>query len=149
MKKTLPYFYGFLWFFGGYSLLNKGITLLFGFQNPFLLPFGKSIDLTIEISALLLLLVGIAIGIAKSTFVLSKVAERIIHRADQAKTFREAVDIRSIVLMVFMIFLGISLKYFPIPSDVLGCIDIAVAAALLQTSLLFFKKGRGQKQEAQ
>lgn len=139
MKNAIPYFYAALWFLGGYMLLKKGILLLFSYEQPLVLPLGLEVGLNLEITALYLLLCAIVIGTIKGRLVLSKVAIRVLEKVNKATSLQQAIEIRSLILMGLMIALGISLKHFSIPSDVLGTIDIAVAAALLQTALKFLR----------
>ena len=87
---------------------------------------------------------GLLIGYAKGKFALKKGARRVI---DRLHTQEEPVRWLSMYskgywgLLIGMALLGMSLRFIPgIPLEVRGVISIAIGAALLQGSTIYFRE---------
>lgn len=135
---TLVYLSGLVWLIVGISLLRLGLGLL----------------MVSEMEATLLTCVGVAafvIGYFKGRFVLGKSAHKGIERIRQMPNPVSITRIYSpkyYLLLGGMIFLGISIKYLGIPTDLRGFIDVTIGMALLTGALIYFRHA-GEMRAAQ
>lgn len=125
---------GFLWFFIGYKIIMKGIVF---FNELYAMQKFTENQLSFFIGCSLFL------GFIKGKFILTKSADRTIRHI---VSFEEPLKIRNIipktflVVMVFMMSLGMLLKYSHIPYLYRGIIDFTVGSALIIGAMHFFKK---------
>ena len=140
----------------GIFLLSLGITLLNNFitLNGGYYPLASLLtDYTSrETSAVLLIALGLFIGYFKATKVLHKVAKRTV---DQVNTLPADASITAVfgprywLLIALMMFLGMAIRFFGVPEDVRGLIDVAVGSALLNGSMVYFRSALEVKASAQ
>ena len=143
---NLVFISGVIWLLVGAFLLQFGLKLLLEpAHGP--LPFMEFIrQFTHEGDEAIVLIIAIAllVGFLKGRHVLRKAAERGIQHIC---TFPNPTSLFSIyskrycLLLLFMIALGMSMKYFNVPHDIRGAIDIAVGSALINGSFSYFRKG--------
>lgn len=145
---TLIVISGLIWTVVGISLLSLGIGFVMegsGTTKPAnfpLMSFLKQYTGNFEQAALLVTVMGLAIGYFKGRFVLGKSAKKGIERI---LSFSNPTHIKNIysakyyVLLLFMVTLGISIKYLGIPKDVRGMIDIAIGSALINGAMFYFR----------
>ena len=140
-------FSGCLWFFIGVMLLYKGLkfiteavfsndSLCFGLSKT----FGSS-----EKAATVLIAIALLVGFIKGRFVLAKTVKRVVMRIvklSEPVRFKDAYSPAYWVVIAFMMTLGMSMKYLPIPIDIRGMIDVAVGSALIIGALLYFRAAR-------
>lgn len=133
---------GALWLCVGLFLLPFGITLLLkGEGRPLttsLVPvFGGLEEATVAIIAFALF-----VGYVKGRFVLGKSSKRIV---DRIRSFPNPTSLMNIfspaylVLIGSMILLGISIKFFGVPNDVRGMVDVAIGAAMINGAVITFR----------
>jgi hypothetical protein len=133
---------GALWLCVGLFLLPFGINLLLsGDVRPLttsLIPvFGGMEEATVALIAFALF-----VGYMKGRFVLGKSSKRIV---DRIRSFPNPTSLSNLfspaylVLIGSMILLGISIKFFGLPNDVRGIIDVAVGAAMINGALITFR----------
>lgn len=133
---------GALWLCVGLFLLPFGITLLInGEIRPLttsLVPiFGGLEEATVAIIAFALF-----VGYVKGRFVLGKSSKRIV---DRIRSFPNPTSLMNIfspaylVLIGSMILLGISIKFFGVPNDVRGMVDVAIGAAMINGAVITFR----------
>lgn len=136
---SLILFSGFLWLLIGVSLLNLGLKLLTQahIYSSFFSFFGSK-----EEGATLLIASALLIGILKGKYVLKKSAMKLLTRIyalPNPASFAEAYSKSYLLLIAFMMSLGMLIKYFEVPNDIRGFIDVAVGAALIQGSTHYFR----------
>ena len=131
---------GFMWFFMGGYLLCKGLyfitkapsqigSLCSKWENP-------------QQAATMFLGLGLAIGFLKGRFVLAKTVRRVVTRLSHLPLpirFTDAYAKSYWILIAFMMALGMSFRFLPVPIDIRGLIDVAVGSALINGSMLFFR----------
>lgn len=158
--KALIIFSGLIWLGVGCFLLPLGLNfLLQAVQNTHLhtndsyplLHLFSSFALNVENAIVVLIAMGLLIGYSKGRYVLGKSALKGVQRI---RSFPDPVELKNIyspqyyILLGAMIGLGISMKYLGIPADVRGTIDVAIGAALINGSMIYFRQafeGRRQK----
>lgn len=90
----------------------------------------------------MLVAVALLIGFIKGRTVLAKSANRLVARI---KTFEEPTPFHKIytpsyyLLIAVMMSIGMGMRFFHVPDDIRGFIDVAVGAALLNASMLYFR----------
>lgn len=157
MKKPgLIFVSGLVWFVAGFMLLSKGVNLIvssisgieetyFSLMQTFSPYFGA-----IK-SALLLVTLGLIIGYVKGRYVLVKTVKRVVTRilgmTDPIR-LTKAYSMGYFLLLLSMIGLGLSFRFMPISSDVRGTIDLAIGAALMNGSLLYFRFALAAKNQS-
>ena len=102
--------------------------------------FGSS-----EQAATAMITFSLLMGLIKGRFVLSKTVRRVVVRIASLEPpirFKDAYAPWYWAVIAFMIALGMSLKYLPIPIDIRGVIDVAVGSALINGAFLYFKAAR-------
>lgn len=153
---ALAFVSGLIWFMVGISLMPLGLKLLATAGNisgesypllSFLSPyFNRS-----EETALLLIVVGLFIGYAKSKYVLSKTVKRTINRIKTMPNPSSIMTLFSpayLILIGVMISLGASMRFFGVPNDIRGLIDVAVGVALINGAMLYFRMAWGLRVSA-
>lgn len=138
---------GLLWLLVGFYLMPLGIQFLIesaqdGGDRFYLLNFLHGMGVSLESSALVLIALGLAIGYGKSRAVLSKTVQKGVQhiRSLPVKASLTAVYTpKYLVLLAFMMGLGFSMKYFAVPLDIRGLVDVAVASALINGAMMYFR----------
>ncbi|CCB91021.1 putative membrane protein [Waddlia chondrophila 2032/99] len=98
-----------------------------------------------ENSVIALILAGLVIGFYKGRFIFAKSVKRVV---DRIRKFEEPTSIAKMyslpyyLLLLSMIGLGMAIKFFQVPMDVRGAIDVAIGAALINGSMLYFRQAR-------
>lgn len=119
---------GALWFAIGFMLLYKGIRLLMEVPNQ---------------TALVLVVISLAIGFVKGRFILSKTVARVTNRIISHPNPIALTQIYApsyYIIILSMVALGISFKFFPIPPIAKGMIDLAIGSALMNGGQQYFRK---------
>lgn len=131
------------WLVIGVFLLTKGFYLLLQPTTSSCLWEKLSFFSTRpEEKGLILVCLGLVIGFLKGRLVLSKTATRLIGRLE---SFPNPCPIALIypkyywILLLSMVFLGVSLKWLPIPFDFKGVIDVAIGAALTNGASFYIR----------
>lgn len=140
-------FSGLLWLAVGFYLMPLGIKFLIqsteaGGDNLYLLKMITGMGASLESASLVLIAVGLAIGYAKSRAIFSKtVAKGIAHirSLPEKASLTKVYTPRYLVLLAIMIFFGLSMKWFNVPLDIRGLVDVAVATALINGSMMYFR----------
>ena len=148
--KTLIITAGMVWFAAGIFLLQLGLRLLTGLIAPdasfssLFTSLSKTLG-SYENSVVALIAIGLVIGFYKGRFVLAKSAKRVIARI---RTFEEPTSIARMyslpyyLLLLAMMGLGMAIKAFNVPMDIRGTVDVAIGAALINGSMLYFRQAR-------
>lgn len=145
---ALVFISGMVWLLVGLTLMPLGLKLLAGSSGyavgenfpliGLLAPYFKRV----EEAALLLIVAGLFVGYMKSKYVLSKTVKRTVTRI---QSFPNPTSIKNLfslgyyILIAVMIALGASMRFFGVPNDIRGVIDVAVGAALINGALLYFR----------
>ena len=143
---TMTILSGLVWMFVGLYLLPLGLVLL---MNPFhtdnyqpLLELLAPYLGGIEQSAIALTAIGLYVGFLKGRHVLGKAARKGVERI---RSMPNPADLKNIyspryyILLGGMILLGMSIKFFGMPSDIRGLVDVAIGSALINGSLVYFR----------
>jgi hypothetical protein len=96
----------------------------------------------IEQAIVALIALSLFIGYMKGKHVLGKSAKRVAGRICNLPNPANLFTIYSrgyCLLILGMVGLGMGIKYLGIPNDVRGVIDVAIGAALINGSLLYFR----------
>lgn len=146
--ETLIFLSGLLWLSIGGFLLSTGLHLIIqAINDPSLGPF-PIIDNFSGVAGgagsvgIVLIAIGLFIGYAKGRFVLGKSAQRIVRRIRSFPTPMNIVNLYSpayYLLIGSMMFLGMGIKFFGVPLDIRGTVDVAIGAALINGALIFFR----------
>ncbi len=97
-----------------------------------------------EQAALLLVVIGLLIGFIKGRYVLSKTAKRLVQKIISLPApikLSQVYGVKYLGLIGVMVLLGMSMKWFHIPTEVRGLIDVAVGSALMNGALFYFRSG--------
>jgi len=139
------FFTGLIWFIIGFYLLSKGINLVvYSIQashSPFL-SFFSQFSRRQEESILMLVSLALLLGYIKGRFVLMKSVKRVVSRI---LSLTPPIKVKQVytkgyfILLLSMMFLGLSVRFLPIASDVRGFIDLTIGAALMNGALLYFR----------
>lgn len=138
---------GLLWFAVGVFLLLFGVKLvvfscLQGSPQGYLLAKLSSVTKNKEQSALLLVTLGLFLGFFKGRMVLSKTVKRVtqrIYSLPEPIQLSQVYSLKYVGLIACMILLGMGLRWFSVPSDVRGTIDIAIGSALMNGAICYFR----------
>lgn len=129
--KTLYIVQGAIWLLVGAMLLNMGIRFLM-----------STLEAGQENGHLMLLVSALIVGQLKGRFMMKKVAMRSF---DRISKMAQPVPLQNVytkgnyAVIGVMMLLGMGMKFFPIPLEVRGFIDVAVGSALIQGSLFYFR----------
>ena len=140
-------FSGVVWFTVGVFLLVFGVKLIvFASLEPgkgtYLLSKLFALTKSKERAALLLLVLGLVVGFAKGRFVLSKTVARVANRISSLPEpirISQVYPVGYIGLIGCMMLLGMAMKWFAVPLDVRGGIDVAVGSALMNGAMFYFR----------
>jgi hypothetical protein len=138
---------GIVWLAVGFYLMPLGINFLVksaevGGGNLYLLNGLHDLGVSLESGALILIALGLAIGYGKSRAIFSKAVKRGV---THIRSLPEKAPITSVytpkylALLGFMVLLGLSMKWFSVPLDIRGLVDVAVASALINGSMMYFR----------
>jgi hypothetical protein len=154
---TLIIIGGTLWMVMGIFLMNMGLRLIAEksaiivyTQESGVLQFLSSIFGGIQEAAVGMIGVSLAVGYFKGRFVLAKTVAKMVARI---RTFKSPVSLHLIyapkfyILIALMMGLGFLFRVLQVPHDVRGMVDIAVGAALINGSVLYFKQAKDIKKE--
>ena len=146
---ALVFISGIVWFIVGLYLLPLGLNLVTGILQPghaathyYLLDNLAKVFGGRDQAALAIIALGLLIGHFKGKYVLGKSARSGIERV---LSFPSPVPLSKIyakkyyILLGSMILLGVSIKVFGLAPDIRGFIDIAIGAALINGSLIYFR----------
>lgn len=142
--KTLIFISGIIWLAIGVFLLNLGLNFIVDSVAkplPFI-SFFASLTGGLEEAAICLVVLGLLIGFFKGRYVLSKSVNRLVSRI---KSFPEPLSPLKMYsapyygLIIVMMLLGMGMNFFGVPLDIRGLIDVAVGAALINGSTLYFR----------
>ncbi len=144
--------FGSIWLGAGLMLMMKGIPLLVkAAANPELPLIGLFLPLagSAEQAAMILVVLGLFIGLLKGKTVITKAARKAMLRV---RAFPDPFPVsclyapRNYILIVIMMGLGMVLRFFSIPVDVHGLIDLAVGSALVIGAMTYFREGQLRSQ---
>lgn len=144
--KTLIYISGLVWLGVGFMLLRIGLNLLlipdpYNLSTPLLTYFSANFG-SYAVALNLLLATALLIGYFKGKFVLGKSARKGVERIatfPNPTHFSNIYSSKYYILLGSMIFIGMSIKYLGIPTDIRGLIDIAIGVALLTGGMVYFR----------
>lgn len=150
--RTLLSLAALLWLVVGAILLPMGVGFLMdGVLTPQLVRDGSYPLLQaispysggVESSVILLIAASLLIGSIKARRVFSKVVKKSVIKVSSLPNPAKVTaffDRKYLILVGSMILLGISLRYFAVPKDIRGFINVAVGAALINGSSAYFKE---------
>ncbi|NGX46184.1 MAG: hypothetical protein K940chlam2_01369 [Chlamydiae bacterium] len=147
--RALIFLSGFLWLNVGVYLLTIGIYLVLSnatssytsthFSLFSLFPQGDSP----EQHSLIIIFSMLFLGYLKYRFVLRKTVEKQLHRIRSLPNpapWKRLFGRKYYLLILTMIFLGISLRLLPIAAETRGGIDLIIGAALVSGALHYFRQ---------
>ncbi len=149
---ALIYISGTIWLAVGLMLLSISINL---FAESFQLPSEAAHTLLplasllapysggIQIALFLLIAFGIVLGYFKGKFVLEKSALKGVERIcafPNPTPLNRIYSAKYYILLILMIGLGVSIKYFGLSRDIRGFVDMAIGIALLTGSLVYYRQ---------
>ncbi len=145
--KTLIIIAGAIWFAVGTFLLTLGLRFLVDSaalkHSPLpLLNLFASWTGNHDFAAIAAIAIGLFIGFFKGRFVLSKSVDRLVARISsfpEPAPLSKIYNLPYLLLISSMICLGIAIKYFEVPYDIRGVVDVAIGAALINGSMLYFR----------
>lgn len=152
---------GLVWFAVGCALLPLGLKLLLNsiagsmLGDTHLYPLMNWLTGFVgnpQYAAVVLIALGLFIGQLKGKKVLSKSARRNIARI---QTFSNPTSVTNLygkgylVIFAVMVGLGMSIRYFGVPTDIRGFIDVTIGTALIQGSVTFFREAQALPKAAQ
>ncbi len=138
---------GFMWFFMGIYLLFKGlhyITEAAFLENSLCSKMGPMFG-SPQRAATVLLVVGLVVGFLKGRFVLVRTVRRVVARIASLPlpiAFKDAYARSYWLVIAFMMALGMTFRFLPIPIDLKGTVDIAIGSALVNGAMLFFRAAK-------
>jgi hypothetical protein len=142
---------GSLWLAIGAFLLPLGIHFiadvtinpqLLREQSYPLLSFVSQYTGGLEGAAILLIAASLMIGSLKAKKVFSKVVKKVVTRITSFPSptkITNIYDYKYLILIGFMMSLGMALRYFGVPKDIRGVIDVIVGSALINGAIGYFK----------
>ncbi|MDX8431546.1 MAG: hypothetical protein SNF33_07095 [Candidatus Algichlamydia australiensis] len=134
------------WFLTGTLLLWKGLRFLsvevkfLGAKQLPLLRFAARYSRDLEQAILLLIATALIVGFIKGRIALRGVVNRTIARMNDKVQLQSVFAPRELILIGFMIALGVSMRFLPIPIDVRGFVDVAIGSGLMNGAMLFLRK---------
>ena len=148
--RQLIAFSGIVWILVGIALLNVGLKFLLNpalssgmMANQWILPTLKQWLGSQEGAALSLVVTALGVGYMKGKHVLAKSArqgiQRILQLSNPASIF-SVYSAKYYILLGCMMGIGILMNVFNVPTDLRGWVDVAVGAALIQGSVVYFKQ---------
>lgn len=139
---------GIVWLAVGFYLMPLGINFLIQSAQegnfPLIQAFNAS-GVSSQSACLTLIAVGLAIGYGKSRVIFSKTVKKtVVHiRTLPAKASLTAVYTpKYLLLLGLMVLIGLSMKWLSVPLDIRGLVDVAVASALINGAMMYFRQAR-------
>jgi hypothetical protein len=141
-------FSGLLWLGIGAYLLTLGMRFVVGVaqgavgDTTSLIAIFSPLAGGREQAALLLIIIGLLIGFLKGRFVFTKTVQKVVQRIISLPMpikLSQVYGARYLGLIGGMILLGMSLKWFHLPLEIRGMIDVAIGSALMNGALLYFR----------
>ncbi len=137
---------GVVWFGVGIALLTAGMKWILGsmaypslwMKRLSLLAGGQ------EEGAFFLIIIGLLIGFIKGRWVLSKTVQRVVRKVEALEAPFAISSVYGkgyFFLIAGMMGLGMSLRWFQVPLDIRGFVDVAVGSALMNGALLYVRLG--------
>jgi len=149
MKLKHPYLIGIAgltWLAMGLYLLPLGLNLLNQtLVEPFPGPLARGLTAIMrqrDYAVIVIIAAGLFIGYYKGKFVLRKAAQREASRIFALPNPAPLLHLysrRFYILVVLMMGLGMCLRFFGVPNDIRGFVDVAVGAALIQGGVTYFR----------
>lgn len=139
---------GIQWFAMGAMLLIKGLRYLTSLLEPGAAqaPLAQSlvsVTGSLQQAVLCLISVALLIGFIKGRMVLSKAVGRIADRIEaqgDRLTLKQVYDQRYYFILAIMMGLGFLMRSLHLPLDIRGGIDVAIGSALINGSLLYYRR---------
>lgn len=139
---------GMLWFSVGVWLLALGTNFIV--QKALLQPHeslsvvARLAQLTggRESGAFMWIMLALLVGFFKGRFMLAKTVYRVVFRLRQLPepiSIRSVYRLRDVALIGVMIGLGLCMKWFAVPLEIRGFVDVAVGSALINGAVLYFR----------
>ncbi len=145
---TMIFLSGAIWMGIGIFLLQLGLNLLFtqfiDIQST--TPLINSLKglFNHQEAAILITSIALYLGFLKGKHVLTKAANKGIDRTlslPNPAPLHQIYSLKYYLLLGIMILLGISIKYFGLPNDIRGAIDITIGSALINGAVHYFRVG--------
>lgn len=141
---------GIIWLAIGAFLLNLGLQLIMqGVATPEsctgFFPWLSTLTNGAESAAIALIAPAVLLGYCKGRFVMQKVARRTQARVmalENPTSIGNLYTKANFIVIGVMMLLGMAMRYFNVPNDIRGPIDVAVGAALIQGSVAYFRLSR-------
>lgn len=133
-------FSGAVWLGIGVMLLKKGLDLIILAAQD---PAYASTLLGHEQIALGLIVAGLFLGFLKGRFVLRKSVDRITQHICSFPTpvaFKNIYPKSYYLLLGSMVLLGLAFKWLPIYPELRGFVDVTIGSALINGSMLYFRR---------
>jgi hypothetical protein len=150
---ALVFISGIIWFTVGLYLLALGLNLVTGMLIPgnaqnhyYLLDSLASVFGGRDQAALVIIASALLIGHFKGKYVLGKSARSGIERLLMMATpihLSQLYSKKYYILLGSMVLLGMSIKFFGVPADFRGFVDIAIGSALINGALIYFRSAYG------
>jgi|SRR6185437_12381375 len=134
-------FSGAVWLGIGVLLLKKGLDLIVLAVQESALAFSSSFGP--EQVALGLIASGLLLGFLKGRFILRKTVDRITQHICSFPTpvaFKNVYTKSYYLLIGSMMAMGFALKWLPIYPELRGFIDVTIGSALINGSMLYFRR---------
>lgn len=155
--RTLIAIAGTFWLIIGLALLSVGLRLIVGvakaheaLETAYLLPTLTSYVGRIEVAAVCLIAICLFIGYLKGRFVLVKSIKRVVARVHTLPNPASLVRLYHMgyyLLVAAMVGMGVLFRVLSVPEDVRGAIDVAIGAALINGSLIYYRFAAKLKSE--
>ena len=138
---------GVVWFCAGVSLLRLGLKFLVGEGIPEdsyrpmitgVAPlFGGA-----EQASVVVIAAALVIGYFKGRYALGKSVQRVVTRIrtlPNPSSIHKMYSLPYFILLSSMVGIGMLIKYFNVPLDIRGVIDVIIGSALINGASLYFK----------
>ena len=147
---------GLVWLAVGVYLMQLGIGFLVegkmiaasgGTGTPILSWLHPYVG-GVEMAAIILVAIALYIGYLKGRYVLGKAAQRGVARIlslPKPIALSKIYAPRYYLLLGLMILIGISMKWLGVSKDLRGFVDIAIGAALINGSMIYFRMARTER----
>ncbi|MBB65312.1 MAG: hypothetical protein CMO81_09635 [Waddliaceae bacterium] len=141
---------GLIWLGVGCMLFPKGLEFVFSSLEQSALYISVLTGfLGKNIAAGIWILLALVLGYYKGKFVLSKTVLRAARNLESLANPAKVGDLFSrnyLILIAVMMGIGMGMNFLGVPIDMRGFIDIAVGAALIYGSILYFRTARALSQ---
>lgn len=143
--RTLIGISGVIWMGIGLFLLTLGLNYLVQSSLSDRSYFFNALSWFIgvkELAIVALMVFALFLGSLKAKTVFGKVVVKNVKRIRSFPNPTEFTNIygfKYFVLIAFMMFLGVVLRYFEVPLDIRGVIDVAVGSALVRGGIFYFR----------